>query len=106
MALKVTRSFAGRKPDKERVLTLPLKGIYFDQIKSGEKEYEFREVTPYWKKRLENREYDKIVLTRGYPKRDDAERRIERPWRGYEITRILHEHFGSNWAFVFAIKVN
>ena len=63
----------------ERILTLPLKGVYFDQIKSGDKTQEYREVTPFWKKRLENREYDFVVLTRGYPKKTDQSRRMKFP---------------------------
>ena len=90
----------------ERILTLPLKGIYFDQIKSGEKKFEYREATPYWVKRLIGKEYDKIILTRGYPKRDDLERRIERPWKGFECQKITHEHFGNKPTDVFAIVVN
>lgn len=50
-----------------RILTLPLKGIYFDQIADGEKPFEYRLMTPYWRKRLEGRVYDGIELTKGYP---------------------------------------
>ena len=49
-------------------LHLPLKAVYFDQIRDGAKREEFRLVTPYWRKRLEGRTYDRIVLTLGYPK--------------------------------------
>lgn len=88
-----------------RTLTIPLKGIYFDQIKSGEKCEEYRRVTDYWRKRLEGREYDRIVLTRGYPKAGDHERRIVKPWRGYIVRTITHPHFGSDPVRVFAIRV-
>lgn len=43
---------------KKRILHLPVKKIYFDQIKSGKKLDEYRLVTEYWKKRLEGRDYD------------------------------------------------
>jgi ASC-1-like (ASCH) protein len=89
-----------------RTLTLPLKSEYFDQIKSGEKLYEFRLQNEYWAKRLEGREYDQIILTKGYPKRDDQERRITRPWNGFEKTTITHPHFGSDPVQVYAINVN
>lgn len=89
-----------------KTLTLPLKAKYFNAIKSGEKVREFRLTTDYWRKRLEGREYDRIVLTLGYPKSDDHERRLERPWRGYEVTTITHEHFGDDPVEVFAIVVN
>jgi len=89
-----------------RTLTLPLKGEYFDAIKSGEKVEEFRLCTEFWEKRIEDRRYDRIVLTRGYPKRDDTSRRITRPWLGYTIKEITHPHFGAQPVRVYAIVVN
>lgn len=86
-------------------LTIPLKGEYFDQIKAGTKPEEFRLVTEYWRKRLEGRHYDRIVLTRGYPKADDHERRLVKPWRGYIVRAITHPHFGPGPVQVFAIRV-
>lgn len=86
-------------------LTLSLKGEYFDQIKAGTKTEEFRLYTEYWKKRLEGRTYDRIVLTRGYPKRDDIERRLVIPWQGYRMVSITHPHFGDWPVDVFAINV-
>lgn len=88
-----------------RTLTLSLKGEYFTAIKAGTKLEEFREVTPYWRKRLEGREYDQIVLTLGYPKRDDSDRRLVLPWQGYRMTTITHPHFGTAPVDVFAINV-
>jgi ASC-1-like (ASCH) protein len=90
----------------ERVLHLPLKRVYFDAIKAGDKLYEYRLATDYWRKRIVGREYDRIVLTMGYPAATDAERRIERPWRGYRCEQITHEHFGDKPVEVLAIKVN
>lgn len=87
-------------------LYLPLKGVYFDQIKSGEKVEEFRQVTAHWAKRLVNRHYDQIVLMKGYPTEDDIERRLIRPWRGFRKTTITHEHFGPDPVEVYAIRVN
>lgn len=49
-------------------LYLPLKAVYFDQIRTGTKSEEYRLVTPHWSKRLEGRDYDRIILTLGYPK--------------------------------------
>lgn len=89
-----------------RTLTLALKGEYFDQIKVGTKLQEFRLITPYWRKRLEGRSYDRIVLTRGYPKRDDALRHLILPWRGYLELTIRHPHFGPDFVDVFAIDVS
>jgi hypothetical protein len=87
-------------------LTLRLKGVYFDQIKAGAKSEEYRLVTPYWKKRLEGKTFDNIIITKGYPKSGDTERTLIRPWKGLEMTVINHEHFGEDDVLVYAIKVN
>ncbi|API77984.1 RNA-binding protein (plasmid) [Ralstonia pseudosolanacearum] len=89
----------------DRVLTIPVKGVYFDQIKAGTKPYEYRLTTAYEQKRLVGRTYDRIVLTRGYPKKDDTIRRLTLPWRGYQVDTITHPHFGAHPVVVFAIDV-
>lgn len=89
-----------------RTLTIPVKGIYFDQIKAGTKFFEYRLRTPYWNKRIVGQQYDLLVLTRGYPKASDTERRLELPWRGYDVQTITHPHFGSEAVKVFAIRVD
>lgn len=88
-----------------RTLHLPLKRKWFDLIKSGEKTEEYRLVNDYWRKRLVDRSYEWIALTLGYPSRDDTERRIVLPWRGYEIKRISHPEWGESEVDVFAIKL-
>ncbi|WCZ56605.1 hypothetical protein K9_048 [Salmonella phage Kenya-K9] len=85
-------------------LQLAVKGEYFDAIKSGEKTEEYRLVNGYWRKRLVGRDFDRLIITKGYPKRDDASRRIECKYRGYEIKEITHPHFGNAPVEVFAIK--
>jgi ASC-1-like (ASCH) protein len=55
------------------VLHLTLRKKWFDLIKSGEKKIEYREIKPYWTKRLfdENGEavkYDFIIFRNGYSK--------------------------------------
>lgn len=49
-----------------KVLTLTLKKRYFDQIASGEKRVEYRDVKPHWKPRIEGRSYDQILFRHGY----------------------------------------
>lgn len=88
-----------------KTLVLPVKGIYFDQIKAGTKTEEYRLITPFWAKRIRFKHFDAVVVTRGYPARDDAERRLAFPWRGYEVKTITHAHFGPEPVEVFAIKV-
>lgn len=86
-------------------LIFHLKGEYFDQIKAGTKTEEFRLVNDYWKRRLMGRTYEHIILTRGYPKRDDTQRQLVVPWNGWEIVNITHPHFGLKPVTVFAIDV-
>ncbi|EHG7583482.1 ASCH domain-containing protein [Citrobacter sedlakii] len=87
-------------------LQLAVNGEYFDQMKSGEKTEEYRLVTTFWSKRILARKYDRLIITRGYPKRDDMSKRIDIPYQGYEVKVITHPHFGDKPAKVFAIKVN
>ena len=88
------------------VLNLALKAEYFNAIKDGSKVEEYRLCTPYWEKRLGvHRHYGSIVLTLGYPSKDDHSRRIVKPWRGYIIRTITHPHFGDKPVKVFAIHV-
>ena len=91
--------------EKLRDLILPVKRIYFEQIRDDLKPEEFRLCTPYWQKRLEGREYDRVIVTLGYPAKDDAERRLVRPWQGFIKKQITHPHFGSAPVNVFAINV-
>ena len=52
----------------KRVLHLNLYRKYFDQILKKEKTIEYRDITPYWSKRLEGRHYDVIKFKNGYRK--------------------------------------
>ncbi|MBT2007055.1 ASCH domain-containing protein [Enterobacter hormaechei subsp. xiangfangensis] len=87
-------------------LQLAVNGEYFDQMKRGEKVEEYRLVNPYWGRRIRGKDYDRLIITRGYPKRDDASKRIDIPYDGYEVKVITHPHFGPDPVKVFAIKVN
>ncbi len=87
-------------------LQLAVKGEYFDAMIRGEKTEEYRLCNDYWNKRIMFREYDRLIITKGYPKRDDSSRRIDVPYGGYEIKTITHPHFGDKPVKVFAIKVN
>lgn len=87
-------------------LQLAVNGEYFDQMKSGEKKFEYRLLNDYWRKRLVNREYDRLIITRGYPRADDSDRRIDVPYQGYKVQSIIHKHFGPDPVNVFVIKVN
>lgn len=103
-------------------LHLPLKREYFEAIRDGAKTEEYRLCTAFWERRLSRKSryhdtlvegaiavprfFDRIVLTLGYPARDDHTRRLERPWMGYTIKTITHPHFGPEPVTVYAITVN
>jgi hypothetical protein len=86
-------------------LHLSLKREYFEAIRDGSKPEEFRLYNEYWHKRLIGRIYTNIVLTLGYPPKDDHSHRLVRPWRGYRIIDLTHTHFGPSPVKVFAIDV-
>jgi len=86
-------------------LQLALKGAYFDAIKCGDKTEEYRLANDYWRKRLIDRDYEKLILTRGYPPRGDDNRRMEFEYHRPAIKTITHPHFGPDPVEVFAIPV-
>ncbi len=90
---------------KKKILTLNLKKEYFLEILNGNKKYEYRILNNYWTKRLENKNFDEIHIKLGYPKKDDLEKTIIKPYNGYEKTLIKHKLFGENFVEVFAIKL-
>lgn len=49
-----------------KYLHLTLKKNWFDLILSGEKKEEYREIKPYWEKRLIGKTYDKVIFRNGY----------------------------------------
>lgn len=72
------------------MLTFNVKKEWFEKIKSGEKTHEYREVKPYWTKRLaKQNQWDKLIDRKGqkialfditfccgYPAKKDKEKRI------------------------------
>ncbi|EEJ3489245.1 ASCH domain-containing protein [Salmonella enterica subsp. arizonae serovar 56:z4,z23:-] len=86
-------------------LQLAVKGEYFYAMIRGEKTEEYRLYNDYWIKRLVGRSYGRLIITKGYPRRDDMSRRIDVPYTGYKIKTITHPFFGSDSVKVFAIKV-
>jgi len=91
-------------------LFLNLKGEYFDEIKAGNKDIEYRLYNQYWRRRLcvgaSFKEWEAIVIRRGYPRSDDHTKQIMRAWRGMTIETITHKHFGKQPVKVFAIRVD
>jgi hypothetical protein len=92
-------------------LTLNLKAEYFEAIRLGEKTEEYRLYNKFWRTRIEGafrdqREFQWIKICLGYPKADDHEKILMRPWRGYKVKWITHPLFGPKPVAVFAIRVN
>jgi len=86
-------------------LRLAVKREYFEQIKSGEKREEFRLDNEYWQKRLVGRDepFRNVIITLGYPSKDQPERMLTFPYVGWERKTITHKHFGKDPVNVFAI---
>lgn len=51
-----------------KILHLTLEKKWFSMILSGEKKEEYREIKPYWDKRLIDKQYDLIFFRNGYAK--------------------------------------
>ena len=51
-----------------KILHLNLFRKYFNQIADGTKTIEYRDKTDYWKRRIEDKEYDVIKFRNGYAK--------------------------------------
>lgn len=86
-------------------LQLALKAEYFHAIVDGSKLEEYRRTTPFWRKRIEGKEFSSVTVTLGYPHAYALDRRLTMPWHGYEIRTITHPHFGPDPVEVFAIDV-
>ena len=52
-----------------RILDLPLKKEWYNMIESGEKKEEYREIKPYWTKRLKNHKYTHVRFRYGDTKK-------------------------------------
>ena len=71
---------------KKKILHLTLHARWFDEILSGKKKVEYRDIKPYWEKRLfENgkpKGYDLIFFRNGYSKNC---RKMKVEFKGVEI---------------------
>lgn len=83
-----------------RVLHLTLKKKWFDMIASGEKREEYRELKPYWHKRL-NKQYDAIRFRNGYSKNSPAMLvELREVWTGLGIVE-----WGAPYKAVYILKL-
>lgn len=89
----------------KNVLTLRLKAKWWDQIASGQKTFELRLATDYWRRRLIGRSYDEIHIWKGYPPKTDTSKLLRRKWESVSEETIVHEEFGPSPVEVFSISV-
>ncbi len=64
-------------------LYLTLRRRWFDEIAAGTKTVEYREMTPYWQRRIVGRQYDEVHFRNGY-RQDSPFMRVE--YRGWKRT--------------------
>ena len=88
-----------------RDLHLHVKAEYFHEIKSGRKQEEYRLFKDYWKNRLFHKYYDNVIIYLGYPRKDEKDKVLVFPYKGFEVKTITHKQFGNKPVRVFAIKV-
>lgn len=90
-----------------KILHLNVKKCYFDEFKNGNKKFEYRLCNDYWLKRLEisSIPYDEIHYKCGYQKNCDTLKIIVTPYRGFEVQKIKHKHFGDKEVKVYAIRL-
>lgn len=84
-------------------LIFNLKEKYFNQIKEGTKDHEYREIKPYWIKRLKKKPFSGIQIRLGYPKSTDSDKIMYFPWRGYFETTVDLMGEGEKKVFAFPL---
>lgn len=87
-----------------KILRISVKKEYFEQIKLGLKKEEYREIKPYWDKRI-NKDYDEVWIMLGYPSSQEKEKILKFKWKGYTKKIITHREFGNIPIEVYAIKL-
>ena len=83
-----------------KVLHIHVKKKYWNLVKQGVKEEEYRLIKPYWTTRLVGKVYTLIYYYCGYTKK----KRVFR-YDGYKIKTILHLEFGDKPIKVYAISL-
>lgn len=89
----------------EKRLVLHVRKEYFDLIRLGDKRYEYRKYSPYWRKRLHDVSYDVVEICLGYPTAGDDSRRMLFRWKGWSKKVLLHKEFGPVPQQVYAIDL-
>lgn len=63
-----------------KTIRIPCTKTWFEKVSNGDPD--LRPTNRYWTSRLDNRVYDSITFTLGYPKKTDISRHLIVPWRG------------------------
>ena len=79
-----------------RILTLRLKGGWWQQIREGSKKEELRLASPRYIRQLLDREYDEIHLWLGYPPATDTSKLMRFAWRGAQRMTRQHPFWGPD----------
>lgn len=77
---------------EKKTLYLTLKKQWFDLINCGIKTEEYREIKPYWEKRLNNKSYDIVEFRNGYQK--DAPKMV------FKINEIIKGKGRTEWGAI------
>jgi len=79
---------------------MTLHRVWFDAIAEGSKKHEFRQIKPYWTKKLKEREYDVIEFRNGYAA-DAPAMMVE--YEGLDIAEIGYSN--GEKEIVYALKL-
>lgn len=66
-----------------KTLRIPCNARWFELIKSGQLKVDPRPLSKYWKDRLEDKHYDTLTFTKGYPKSGDTSREYSIVYKGF-----------------------
>ena len=83
-----------------RTLHMTLHRRWFMEILDGTKSEEYREIKPYWSKRL-TRTYDTVTFRNGYAKDSPV---MEVNYLGFDVVEILHP-IHKQTMVVYALKL-
>lgn len=85
-----------------KILHLTLKKKWFDMIASGEKKEEYREMKPYWEKRLVGKSYDAVSFRNGYTK-DAPSMTVEIYWISVAFGKVKWGGDPNNFKYVIKL---
>lgn len=92
-------------------LIIHVRKEYFDQIRSGEKNEEYRKMNQYWFRRLCGPTgcgiiYDAVLIASGYPEKTALDKWLMFDYAGFSMPKIRHKEFGPDPVQVYAIQLD